>query len=43
MMLGTKQGSHVFFANRELVIRTSARWQECENQLRDLVGAGESI
>jgi hypothetical protein len=38
MMLGQKQGSRIFFTNRELVISTSATRQECKRQLIDLMG-----
>ncbi len=38
MTLGQKQGSRIFFANRELVISTSATRQECKNQRKDLMG-----
>jgi hypothetical protein len=38
MMLGQKQGSRIFFANRELVISTSVTRQEHKRQLMDLMG-----
>jgi hypothetical protein len=37
-MMGQKRGSRKFFANRELIISTSATRQECKTQLMDLIG-----